>query len=67
MSDEFYRVNDIAKLLKVSLSLVYRLVERGELQSYRIGGAVRISKEQLEAYLDRGKKKARKVDWASLG
>ncbi len=45
-------VADVAKLLSVSQSLVYRLAADGELRCYRIGrGALRFSEDDVERYL----------------
>ena len=55
--------HDVAKLLKVSRSLVYELVETGKLPSYRIGsgrGAIRISEKDVAAFL-RSSRKERDV------
>lgn len=46
------RVAEIAKRLSISSSKVYQLIEKGELPHHRIGGAVRVSEEQLAAYLE---------------
>lgn len=45
-------VAQVAELLSVSESLVYRLASDGEIPSYRIGrGALRFRQEDIEAYL----------------
>lgn len=49
------KVPDVVKRLNVSQSTVYALIESGRLPSHRIGcgrGAVRVSEEDLIAYLD---------------
>lgn len=51
----FMTVKDVQKKLNVSLALVYRLVDRGELASHRIGKSIRISEEDLEDYLRKTK------------
>ena len=43
---------DVAAALKMGLSTVYMLVERGELPSIRIGRSVRIRPEDLEEFID---------------
>lgn len=50
-----HTVPDIAARLCVAVSTVYALVASGKLQAFRIGpndGAIRVSEEQLQAYLD---------------
>ena len=45
-------VSDVAKLLNVSESLIYRLKDEGKLRHCRIGrGAVRFRTEDIEEYL----------------
>jgi excisionase family DNA binding protein len=48
-------VPEVAERLRVAVSTVYALVESGKLGAFRIGpndGAIRVSEEQLQAYLD---------------
>ena len=44
-------VKTIAERLGVSSGLIYREIAECRLSSYRIGGAIRVSEEQLAAYL----------------
>lgn len=46
------RVEAAAELLSVSRSLVYELINRGELPSVRIGGCRRIDAEALRRWID---------------
>ena len=49
---EYARVSQVAELLGLSRSEVYRMAERGELPSTRVGEtAVRIPKAELVAWL----------------
>lgn len=53
-SERLFRVKDVANVLDVHISTVYRLVDSGQLGSVRIGfgrGAIRIPAEALSAYL----------------
>lgn len=48
-------VPEVAERLRVAVSTVYALVESGKLGAFRIGpndGAIRVSEEQLQVYLD---------------
>jgi excisionase family DNA binding protein len=47
-----FTVAEVAKQLKVSARFVYRLVETGELLSYRVGALIRIKEEDLTSYLE---------------
>ena len=46
-------IKQLAERLAISRSLAYRMVQAGEIPSYRIGTCRRISEEQLTAYLER--------------
>ncbi len=49
------RVRDVAARLEVSASLVYELIASGKLRCTRHGmgrGCIRVSEDQLAAYLD---------------
>ena len=43
-----------ADRLDVAPKTLYRAIERGDLRAYRIGRAVRISGEQISAFLEKG-------------
>jgi len=62
-------VAQVAELLAVSESLVYRLASDGEIPCYRIGkGALRFRPEDIESYLSthlHGKQRARRQRTAS--
>lgn len=44
-------VKEVSARLSVSISKVYKLVEKRELAYHRIGGAIRISEDQIREYL----------------
>ena len=44
-------VREVAASLRVSTALVYKLCERNELRSLRIGGALRFYEADLESFL----------------
>jgi len=57
MDKEFYTVKELAKLLSVNPMTIYRMVDRGELPVYIIGGkAKRFRREDIEAYLKKVRK-----------
>ena len=51
----FYTVRELAELLKLSESQVYALIDEGFLKAHRFtrrrSGAIRVSQDQLDAYL----------------
>ena len=47
-------VEEVAEVLRVSKMTVYRLAEKGELPSVRVGRSIRIVEDGLDMYLRRG-------------
>jgi excisionase family DNA binding protein len=45
------RIDEVAQRLALGRSLVYRLVQRGELRSIHVGAARRVLASDLEAYV----------------
>lgn len=54
-------IDGVAQRLGVSVATVRRIVKRGELRAYKIGGQLRFKEEEVEAYID-----AQLVDPAEL-
>jgi len=52
-------VRQVAEILAISQSKVYELIEGGDLSHHRMGGAIRISEEQIQEYLE-GTKQGRR-------
>ena len=48
----FYTVKETARYLRLCEKQVRRLIERGELQAPRFGGALRIKKQAIDAYVE---------------
>ncbi len=48
-------VRDVARRLKVSSAVVYRLCERGELLHHRVSNAIRIAVADVDAFLSRNR------------
>lgn len=46
-------VKQVAERLSISLSLAHRLIQSGEIPSYRIASCRRVTEDQLRSYLDR--------------
>ena len=49
---QLLRANDVARMLSVSRSFAYQLMERGELPTVRIGHALRVRIQDLEAFIE---------------
>ncbi len=50
--DEIYTVKETAKFLKLGVSTLYRLAERGELPVIRLGRSIRFRRSTLESFMD---------------
>ncbi|MBR9800410.1 helix-turn-helix domain-containing protein [bacterium] len=48
----FYTIREVAEQLKISLSMTYALISRGELVCYEIGSCKRVKQSDLEAFLE---------------
>lgn len=59
------RVKEVAERLALSESKIYQLVRSGELPHYKIGGAVRVSEEQLLDFLTASKRERVEVKASS--
>ena len=46
------KVSQVAQRLNLSESKIYQLVEEGKLAHHRFDGAIRVSEEQIAAYLE---------------
>jgi len=52
---EFYSLEEVADLLGVSYQLIYKLVRSGELAAARLGKVYRVSRRDLDHYLEQSK------------
>ena len=50
-----YSLEEVATMLGVTYQLIYRLVRSGEIPATRLGKLYRVSKRDLEHYLEEGK------------
>lgn len=55
MKSGMLTVKQVAEWLNVSLSMVYRLVERGLIPSYKISGSIRFIEEELSSWIGQNK------------
>ena len=49
---EFYKAEDLAKLLEVNIMTIYRYIKAGRLKAYKIGREFRIDKTEFNRFLD---------------
>ncbi|NGY61636.1 helix-turn-helix domain-containing protein [Lentzea sp. NEAU-D13] len=53
MNDMAYRVEEVARALRVGRTKVFDLIRAGELVSIKIGGSRRVPASSVQAYLSR--------------
>jgi excisionase family DNA binding protein len=49
------KAKEVADILQVSRSMAYRMMQRGEISTVRVGSAVRVRGSDLEEFIKRGK------------
>ena len=52
---DIYTIPEVAKKLRVNQTTVSRLIHRGELKAYKIGRIYRITKEEVDRFLNASK------------
>jgi len=55
-NEEYMSLEDVAEMLGVTYQLIYRLVRSGELPAVRLGKLYRVSKVDLDGYLEKSKR-----------
>lgn len=58
-SDQAMTVHDVADYLNVDEKTVYRLAKRGDLPGFKVAGAWRFKRSDLDSWIDLQKKAAR--------
>lgn len=48
---EFYKAEDLAKLLEVNIMTIYRYIKAGRLKAHKIGRDFRIEKREFQSFL----------------
>lgn len=51
LKDDYYSIEEVAKMLKVAYLTVYRWVRNGKLKAMKAGKQYRIRKEDLDVFL----------------
>ncbi|MBP6908407.1 MAG: helix-turn-helix domain-containing protein [Candidatus Pacebacteria bacterium] len=49
---EFYKAEDLAKLLEVNIMTIYRYIKANKLKAYKIGREFRIDKVEFNKFLN---------------
>lgn len=50
---EFYKAEDLAKMLEVNIMTIYRYIKAGRLKAYKIGREFRIDKVEFNHFLEK--------------
>lgn len=56
---EFMTVRDVAEYLNVDAKTVYRIVKRGDLPGFKVGGTWRFKKSDIDEWVEKQKQEAR--------
>jgi len=51
--EELLTIDEVARILKVSIQTIRRMIDEGELKAIKIRGQWRIKREDLQDYIDR--------------
>jgi putative resolvase len=54
---EYYKAEDLAKLLEVNIMTIYRYIKAGRLRAHKIGRDFRIEKVEFQRFLNSVKTK----------
>jgi len=54
--EKLYKAEEVAQMLRLSTSCIYKKVESGEIMSLKIGTAVRFTEANIAEYIDKCKK-----------
>ena len=50
---DFYKAEDLAKLLEVNIMTIYRYIKAGRLKAYKLGREFRIEKSEFNTFLEK--------------
>jgi len=53
MQKKLYNLNEVMEVLGCSRSMVYRLIQDGELKALRVRASLKILRSSVELYIDR--------------
>jgi excisionase family DNA binding protein len=48
---DFYKAEDLARVLEVNIMTIYRYIKAGRLKAYKIGREFRIDKTEFQSFL----------------
>lgn len=57
MNEQYYTIEEVAKMLKVAYLTVYRWIQSGKLVAYKAGKQYRVKKQDLDSFVTSYKRK----------
>lgn len=63
MEKEYYKAIDLAQLLEVNIMTIYRYINDGKLNAYKIGKEFRIIKEDFDSFIESRKTKNTETEY----
>jgi len=57
MTDTWLTVKEVAKYLKLSTDLIYKLAQQGRIPASKVGSAWRFRKEKIDRWMDANEKR----------
>lgn len=67
MDTNFLTAVEIARILKISKALAYRLISQGKIPSIRFGKTVRVKTDDLQKFVEDSMSVARQVQHSNSG
>ena len=55
MQHEFYTAQELADILKVNIMTIYRYINSGKINAYKIGKEFRIDKNEFQNFINQSK------------
>ena len=62
MDNEILTIREVAEYLKLAEKTVYRLVAEGKIPGFKVGGAWRFKKDEIESWIKAEQAKVRNQD-----
>jgi len=60
MTDTWLTVKEVARYLKLSTDLIYKLAQQGRIPASKVGAAWRFKKEKIDRWMDANEKRRNK-------
>ncbi len=57
INEQYYTIEEVARMLKVAYLTVYRWIQSGKLEAYKAGKQYRVKKEDLDSFVTSYKRK----------